>query len=59
MEQQGQGHYPSTPPGNKSAGPDNSNQTSSQKLAKSHGTEFGTGAGCQSPEQKSRIQPNG
>lgn len=56
--QQGQGHYPSKPPGNASAGPSGT-QTSSQKLARSHSTEFGTGAGSQDPQQKAKVYPNG
>jgi len=57
-EQQGQGHYPSKAPGNASAGPSGTQQ-SAQDLAKSHGTEFGTGAGVESCENSDRIQPNG
>jgi hypothetical protein len=58
-KQQGQGHYPSTPPGNKSAGPDNSNQTSSQTLA-GQSREGGIAASrSQDPQQKARIMPNG
>lgn len=57
--QQGQGHYPSTPSGNGSAGPDNSNQTSSQALA-SESREGGIAASrSEDPQQKARIQPNG
>lgn len=57
-KQQGQGHFPTTPPGNKSAGPSGT-QTPAQKIARQSGADpqFGSRGGDALTSPK--VFPNG